>query len=78
MFNLVHTQHGAQRMQQRGLPDQLIRHVIVNGTHAPDGNRIKSVFKVNDNAEVHVVWSMVPAGAAVITAFVRGAWDTDH
>jgi hypothetical protein len=50
----------------------------VHGEHSPDNNRIHSVFKVNDDNEVHVVWSVVPEGVAVLTAFVRGSWDADN
>jgi hypothetical protein len=49
----------------------------VHGEHSPDNNRIHSVFKVNDDNEVHVVWSVVSEGVAVLTAFVRGSWDVD-
>jgi hypothetical protein len=78
MFNLIFTHHADERRKQRRIPENVIRHVIVNGKHSPDNSRIHSVFKVNDDNEVHVVWSMVPEGAAVVTAFVRGSWDADN
>ena len=78
MFNVIHTDHGAARMKERGITDNVIRHVIVHVEHSPDGNRIRSCFAVNEDSKVFVVWSMVPAGATVITAFVRGRLDINH